>query len=97
FGCAGIAGLASDALGELAELLADDIRVQRLVVIGTEDFRKKLRLELAEHDVAVGYRQRPAVAITGGARAGPGRVRADAVLGAVEMQDRAAARGDCMD
>ena len=50
-------------------------------------------MEFAQHNVAIGDRQRPAVSIARRARMGAGGIRADAVAGAVEMQDGAAAGG----
>src|SRR3546814_2875333 len=51
-----------------------------------------LGLDLAEHDVAVGHRQRPAAAVAGRAGIGAGGVRAYSEPGAIEVQDGAAAR-----
>ncbi len=58
---------------------------------------KKPRVELADHDVGVGDRERPAAAIAFGTRVGAGRIRPDAEARSVEMQDRAAAGRDRMD
>ena len=57
-----------------------------------EDLGEEAGLDLAQHDVAVGDRQRPAAAVTGWPRIGPRRVRPDPEAGTVEMQDRAATR-----
>ena len=57
-----------------------------------EDRRKMRRLNLADADIGVGHGERAAAAVAGGPRIGAGGVGADAEAGAVEMQDRAAAR-----
>src|SRR5262249_50028395 len=78
-------------------LLAYYFDVKRLVSIRPEHFWEIFGLDLTQHDVAVGDRQRPAAPVTGGAGIGAGRIRADAVALAVEMQDRAAAGRDGVD
>ncbi len=50
------------------------------------------RLDLADADIRVGHRQRPAAAVAGRAGVGPRAVRPDAQPRPVEMQDRAATR-----
>ena len=92
-----LAGGAGDLGGELGKLAFDDIGIQCLVSVRTKDLGKVFRLDLAEHDVAVGDRQRPAAAVTGRAGIGPGAVGADAVARAVEVQDRATASGNGVD
>ncbi len=72
-------------------------RVQRLVAVRAEDGGEMRRLDLADHDVGVGDRQRPAAAVAGRAGIGARAVRPDAEARAVEMQQRAAARRDRVD
>ena len=59
--------------------------------------REEIGLQLAEHDVGVGDRQRPAAPVAGGAGIGAGRIRADAEAARLEMEDRAAAGRDRVD
>ena len=97
-------GDGQEALGHLAriailaerrrhglELLGDDAGVQRLVAARPEHGREQLRLQLAEHDIGVGHRQRPALAVGRRSRMRAGRIRAYLEAALVEMQDRAAA------
>ena len=92
-----IAGGLPDFLGQRLELLHDDLAVQGLVCRRAEDLRKKVRHDAAHHDIAVGHGERPAAAVAGRSRIGPGAVRSDPVARAVEVQDRAAARRHGMD
>ena len=71
--------------------------VERLVAVGAEDRGEMGGLDPAEDHVGVGDGQRAAAAVAGRARVRSRRVRPDAVAGAVEVQDRAAARGDGVD
>src|SRR5262249_55065477 len=80
-----------DLSGEGRELLAHDIRVERCVAAGTEYPRKKLGLNLAEHDVRVGHGERPVAAVGSGPGLRAGRIRPHPIARAVEMQYRAAA------
>ena len=83
-----------DLRGERSEFFVHHIHVERLIGTGAEHFRKMLRPDLAQHDIAVGHRQRPAAAIARGPRIGAGRIGPDAVALSVEMQDGAAACRD---
>ena len=58
---------------------------------------KVRRLDLAEHHVGVGHRQRPAAPVAGRPGVGAGALGPDAKARAVEAQDRAAAGGDGVD
>ena len=87
----------ADLGGKSCEFLVHDIGVQRLVLSRPENRREEIRLQLAEHDVGVGDRERAAAAVTGRAGIGAGRIRADAKTSGLEMQDRAAARRDRVD
>src|SRR5262245_62170054 len=90
-------GRVLDLGGKLIELLAYYLDVKRLVSVRPEHFWEIFWLNLPQHDVAVGDRQRPAAPVTGWAGIGAGRIRADAIALAVEMQDRAAAGRDGVD
>ena len=101
-------GDANEALGHGARiharapgnLLATGERgggIDRLVAIGAEDVREMLGADLAEHDIAVGHRQRPAAPIAGRARHRAGAVRPDPEPAAVIMADRSAAGRDRVD
>ena len=88
---------AADFAGELRKGFAHCLVVERLLLRRSENLRKELRHELADHDVGVGERERAAAAIAFRARIGAGAVRSDAEASAVEVQDRAATRCHCMD
>ena len=92
-----VARRAPDLVGEGQEFPAHDFLVDRGVAVRPEHLRKESRVELADHDVAVGDGQRPVVPIAGGARVGSRRVGSDPIPGAVEMEDGAAAGGDGVD
>ncbi len=85
-----------DVAGEFGETIPNLVFVQGLIGVKAEELWEIGRLDPAQHDVAVGDRQRPAAAITGRSRIGAGGIGADAVALSVEMQDRAAARGHRM-
>ena len=78
--------------GERGEFRRDDARSSGWSPSGPNTCGKESRLQLAEHDVAVGDGERPAAAIAGRAGIGAGRFRPDAKARAVEAADRAAAR-----
>ena len=92
-----VAGLLGDAGGHILELRPGGVDVQRLVALGAEDRRKLVGLDLAQHHVAVGHRQRAAAAIAGRAGVGAGAFGADLHPALRVGQDRAAACRDGMD
>ncbi len=94
---AAIAGRGGDLGGERGEFRCDDVAVERLVAVRAEHAREEIRLQLAEHDVAVGDGKRAAAAIARRPRHRTRRFRPDAIARAVEEADRAAARGDGVD
>ncbi len=71
--------------------------VERLVAVGSEGRGEIGRVDAAQHQVGVGHRRRAAATVAGWTRIGAGAARADARAGAVEGQDRAAARSDGLD
>ncbi len=85
------AGPRGDVGGERRELLAHDRGVERLVARRAEHARKELRIELADHHVAIGDRQRAAAPVRGGAGIGARGFGADAKARAIETADRSAA------
>src|SRR3546814_16023803 len=66
---------------------ANGIGIHRLVRRRPENWRKKIGLYLAQHDIAVGDRQRAAPPIAGRPGVGARRVGSDTQPGAVEMQE----------
>ena len=76
---------------------ADHLGVQRAVGRWPEDVRKEVGQQLADHQVGVGDRERPAAAVAGGAGIGACTLRSDAEALAVEADDRPAARGHGVD
>ncbi len=87
----GLVGGRGDLPRQHREFLVHHLGVERLVGGRAEHPRKVGRLDLAQHHVAVGDRQRPTAAVAGRTRIGASGLRADAVARAVEVQDRAAA------
>ena len=71
--------------------------VDRLVPFGPEDLRKMLGPDLAQHDVAVGHRQRPAAPVAGRPGHRSGAVRPDPEAAPVIVADGSAPRGDGVD
>ena len=96
-GRATIAGLGLDSGGEGRELLAHHVLVERLVAARAEDLGEETGPDLADHQVGVGHRERPAAPVARGTGIGARRIRADPVARPVEVQDRAAAGGDGVD
>src|SRR6201984_87202 len=81
----------ADLAGELGKSRAHPVGVERQLLLRTENLRKEIRHQLADKDVGVGERERPAAAVTLRAGIGAGAVRPDAEARAVGMRDRAAA------
>ncbi len=86
-GGARLAGGPRDGIGECREFFPHDFGIERCIGVGPEDRREMLRLDLADADIRIGYRQRPAAAIAGRSRIGAGGVRSDAEPRAIEVQD----------
>ena len=87
----------ADPLGERSEFPAHDLDIERLVAPRPENAREELRQQPAEHEVAVGDRQRAAAPVAGGAGVRAGAVGPHPEAPPVEMQDRAASCGDGVD
>ena len=87
----------ADLLRQRGEGVAHRVGVERLVLLRSENLRKEIGDELADHDIGVGDGERAAAAIAFRPGIGAGRIRADAKPRAVEMQDRAAAGRDGVD
>ena len=93
-----VPGASADEIeASAANFRATTSRFERLVLVGPEDARKELRLQLAEEHVAVGHAQRTTAPIARGSRVRSGRLRSHPVAGAVERADRAAARRHSVD
>ena len=73
------------------ELFAHHPRIQRLIPAGAEDMRKMIRVQLAQHHVAIGHRQRPAAPVARGPRIGAGTFRPHLQTPVAERADRPAA------
>ena len=91
-GCARIPRGLADVPGKSGEFLTRDIGIQTLGAGTPEHRRKKLRLYLAQHDIAIGHGQRTILSIRGRPRVRPGRVGTDAVTRAIKMENGTAAR-----
>ena len=85
------------AFGERRELAGRARGVDRFVGVRPERGREEVGLNPAEKDVRVGYGQRAAVAVAGGARERAGRFGADLQPPGREPEDRAAAGRDRVD
>ena len=79
-------------LGDLGKARAHHIGIERRILVGTKDAGEKRRPQLAQHDIGVRHRQRPAAPIAGGAGVCPGTIRPHAEPPRFGMQDRATAR-----
>ena len=79
------------------EGLAHGPRIERLILSWPEDGREEARVELAHHDIGIGDGQRALAAVAKGSGIGAGGLRPHAEPRAVEMKDRAAARGNGVD
>ena len=88
----GLAGRRFDLRRHRLEAARHGLGVQRLVGVRPEHLGEELRPQLAQHDVAVGDRQRPAPTIGRRSRHRAGRGRADPQPRPVERTDRPAAR-----
>ena len=93
----GAAGRLFDLRGERRELRAHDGSVERLVALRPEHLGKERRLDLADGDVRIGDRERPAAPVRRRPRIGARALRPDPKARAVESEDRAAACGHRMD
>jgi hypothetical protein len=71
----GTAGGGGDLGGESGEAVLDHGAVERLVAARPEQRREEVRLQLAEHHVAVGDGQRPAAPVAGRPGIGAGGIR----------------------
>ena len=78
-------------IGQQRELLLHQLQIQRLIGTGTEHAGKVVRLQSAEHQVAVGDGQGATIAVTGGTGKSTGRFRPYPVAGTVELEHRAPA------
>ena len=92
-----VVGRAGDCCGQGRKLVSNDVHVQSLVRVRAKHRGKEGRLQLAQHDVAVGHGEWPATLIAGRPGVCAGRVRADPKTGAIKVQDRPSARGDGVD
>ena len=85
---------AADLLGQFGESLFYRVGIERLILIGAEDFREEIGDELADQHIGIGDGERSAAAVARRAGIGARGIRPDAKARAVEMQHRAAARRD---
>ena len=88
---------AANLLGKVGEGHAHGMRVERQVSRRSENLRKEIGDELADHHIGVGDGKRSIAPVTFWAGIGARGIRADAEAGAVKMQDRTAAGGDSVD
>ena len=84
-------------LGERAEFGGHNIGCQRFLPIGAKRVGKELRLESAQYDVAVGNRERASAPIGRWPRLSAGRLRPNAVAGAIKTTDRTPPGGNSGD
>ena len=96
-GRAPLARGALDLARESGETLPHDLRIEGLVRARPEHRGKERGIELADHHVAVGHRERSAPSIRRRPRIRTGRLGADAEARSVEAADRAAAGRDRVD
>ena len=91
------AAAVADLRRHLGEGGVHRVGIERGILLRPEDRGEEFGIDLAEHEVGVGDRQRSAAAVAFGAGIGTGAVRADPEARAVEMKDRPAAGGDRVD
>ena len=93
----GISCLTFDAVSQLGKYGLYRSDVQPLILTRPEDRWEELFLQLAQHHVAIGHRQRATAPVTHRPGIGSGRLWANPVPGAVKSTDRSAPGRDCMD
>jgi hypothetical protein len=79
------------------ELREHPVAVERLVGLRAEHLREMRRLDLAEHHVGIGHRERPATAVARRPGVRARALGADTQARTVEAEDRSAAGGDGVD
>ena len=82
---------------ERLEFVGDSQAVERLITAGPEYLRKEIRLDAAQKEIRVRYRQWAAASVAGRSRIGAGRTRTHAQAPAVEVEQRAASGRDRLD
>ncbi len=97
FRCGPFTRRRADFVRQRVETAAHGGHVQRFIAARAEEAREIIGLHLAEHDVAVGDRERAAAPVAGRAGIGAGAVRPHTIAAAVEVQDRTAASGHGVD
>ena len=88
FGRARVASLR----GERRKALPHRLHIEGLVAAGAEDLREEGGVQLADHHIGVGDRQRPAAPIAARSGIGASGIGAHDKAAGIRMQDRAAAR-----
>ncbi len=83
----------ANLFGKLGEACAHGVHIERLVLLGSENGREEVRLQLAQHHIRIGHGQRSATAIAGRAGVCAGRIRAGLQTVVLIMQDRTATGG----
>ena len=82
---------------QFGEARRDRNGVERLIAVRAEQSGEEVGAQLPQHDVAVGDGERPAAAVAGRPRHGPGTFRPDQQPLPVEAANRPATRRDGMD
>ena len=90
-------GRAPRACRQLREALLHHLSIQRLIAAQPKHLRKPSRLDLADHYIGVGYRQRAAAPVAGRPRVGPRALRPHPEARTIEFQDGASAGGHGVD
>ncbi len=85
-------GRAMGLAREFSKFFLHHLQAQGLVRAGAEHLGKIARLDLAQHHIRIGHRQRTTAAVTGRSGICPRTLRADPKTGPVKCQDRATAR-----
>ena len=89
-----VPGLCGELHRERRELRARRVAVERQIAGCAENLREQLRIDLADHDIAVGHGQGATASVRGRPRVRARRLRTDAEARAIEDADRAASRRD---
>ena len=97
FGADGFALPGRDLFGHIGKLMHYRSAIQLLVTGRAKNGGEVIRLDLPQHDIAIGHRQRTTAPVAGRAGVGAGRLRPYPEAGPVEPEYRAAACRNRMD
>ena len=92
----GFACILCNGFGQGREFFTHNLRVQRLIPLRAKDAREMIRVQFAQHDVAVGHGQRATAPVAGWAGIRTSAFGANLKTPILKLADRATAGGDRM-